>query len=134
LVNITNEILEQEKENLKNLPLLDIIKYIKVSLNVIIQIRAKEEVEKYKAENEKGNKKANENIAEDYETLLRKEEAEIRQHISIEHQFKIHFENLAEKISELEEDNIILAKKYVRKLKFLIYINLYDIGETKKKI
>jgi hypothetical protein len=134
LVNITNEILEQEKENLKNLPLLDIIKYIKVSLNVIIQIRAKEEVEKYKAENEKGNKKVNENFAEDYETLLRKEEAEIRQHISIEHQFKIHFENLAEKISELEEDNIILAKKYVRKLKFLIYINLYDIGETKKKI
>ena len=114
--------MEQEKKNLKNLPLLDIIKYIKVSLNAIIQIRAKEEVEKYKAENEKGKKKVNENIAEDYETLLRKEEAEIRQHISIEHQFKIHFENLAEKISELEEDNIILAKKYVRQLKIL---NLY---------
>jgi len=44
---------------------------------------------------------------------LRKEEAEIRQHISIEHQFKLHFENLAEKISELEDDNYILAKKIV---------------------
>lgn len=113
IVNISNEILEQEKKNLKNLPILDIIKYIKTSLNIIIQIKAKEEIEKYKEEKENKNNIINENAAEDYETLLRKEEAEIRQHISIEHQFKLHFENLAEKISELEDDNYILAKKIV---------------------
>ena len=113
IVNISNEILEQEKKNLKNLPILDIIKYIKTSLNIIIQIKAKEEIDKYKEEKENKNNIINENAAEDYETLLRKEEAEIRQHISIEHQFKLHFENLAEKISELEDDNYILAKKIV---------------------
>ena len=112
--NISNAILVQEKENLKNIPLLDIINYIKVSLSAIIQIRTNEEIEKFNAENEKGKKKVNENAAEDYETLLRKEEAEIRQHISIEHQFKIHFDNMAEKISELEEDNAFLVKKFVR--------------------
>ena len=124
MVNISNEILEKEKETLKNIPLLDIINYIKVSLSVIIQIRAKEEVDKYKTENGKHTKKLNENVAEDYETLLRKEEAEIRQHISIEHQFKIHFESLAEKICELEEDNYLLCKKYVRKIFFKYYIYL----------
>ncbi len=122
--NLSNIILEQEKKNLQNIPLLDIINYIKVSLSVIIEIRTNEEIEKYNAENEKGKKIINENVAEDYETLLRKEEAEIRQHISIEHQFKIHFDNMAEKISELEEDNAFLVKKFVRKIyfKYIIYI------------
>ena len=127
IVNISNEILEQEKKNLKNLPILDIIKYIKTSLNIIIQIKAKEEIDKYKEEKEK--KIINENAAEDYETLLRKEEAEIRQHISIEHQFKLHFENLAEKISELEDDNYILAKKIVSRK----YIFNLDILQEKQK-
>lgn len=115
MVNLTNENLEKEKPKLKKLPLLNIIKYIRDSLRIIIQILAKEEFDKYKAENEKGNKEIRENIAEDYETLLRKEEAEIRQHISIEHQFKINFEILAEKMSKLEDDKYNLTKTIVRK-------------------
>ena len=74
----------------------------------------KEELEKNKDKNSM-KKILEENIAEDYETLLRKEEAEIRQHISIEHQFKLHSENLEKKIMELEDDNYILAKKIVSK-------------------
>ena len=80
--------MKQDKENLKKLPILDIINYIKTSLLIIINIKLKEELEKQK--DEKIQKKISEEIAaEDYETLLRKEEAEIRQHISIEHQFKL---------------------------------------------
>lgn len=82
-------------------------------MQIIIELKAKEEIDKYKKENDENI--INENIAEDYETLLRKEESEIRQHISIEHQFKLHFDNFSEKINELENDNYILVKKLVIK-------------------
>ena len=82
-------------------------------MQIIIELKVKEEIDKYKKENDENI--INENIAEDYETLLRKEESEIRQHISIEHQFKLHFDNFSEKINELENDNYILVKKLVIK-------------------
>jgi len=107
--------LKHDKENLKKLPILDIINYIKTSLLIIINIKLKEELEKQK--DEKIQKKISEEIAaEDYETLLRKEEAEIRQHISIEHQFKLHSEYLEQRITELEDNNFILEKKIVSKI------------------
>ena len=77
-------------------------------------MKLKEEIEKYNK-----NKSKNifdEIIAKDYEALLRKEEAEIRQHICVEHQFKLHSEYLEQKIMEFEEDNIMLSKKLVSKL------------------
>lgn len=80
-------------------------------MHIIIKLKTKEEIEQYIKEKEK----KDENAAEDYETLLRKEEAEIRQHISIEHQFKLTMDNMLEKIYELENDNYLLAKKIVNK-------------------
>ena len=77
-------------------------------------MKLKEEIEKYYK-----NKSKNifdEIIAKNYESLLRKEEAEIRQHICVEHQFKLHSEYLEQKIMEFEEDNIMLSKKLVSKL------------------
>ena len=82
---------------------------------MIIKIKAKEEVDILLKDQE--DKEQNINAAEDYETLLRKEEAEIRQHISLEHQFKLLYENLSEKIKEAEKDNIILVKRIVSKYK-----------------
>lgn len=82
---------------------------------MIIKIKAKEEIDILLKEQE--DKEQNINAAEDYETLLRKEEAEIRQHISLEHQFKLLYENLSEKIKEAEKDNIILVKRIVSKYK-----------------
>ena len=98
---------------------MDIINYIKISLQIIIELKVKEEVEKYNKEKEENNLN-NENTAEDYETLLRKEEAEIRQHISVEHQFKLHLDNFSEKINDLENDNYILAKKIVNNILYII--------------
>ena len=107
--------MKHDKENLKKLPILDIINYIKTSLLIVIKIKLKEELEKQK--DEKIQKKISEEIAaEDYETLLRKEESEIRQHISIEHQFKLHSEYLEQRITELEDNNFILEKKIVSKI------------------
>ena len=118
IVNISSEILKQDKENLKKLPTLDIINYIKTSLLIIINIKLNEELEKRKDKNMK-KKILEENAAEDFETLLRKEEAEIRQHICVEHQFKLHSEYLEQRIMELEDENLILEKKIVRK-KYII--------------
>ena len=97
------------------MPTLDIINYIKTSLLIIINIKLNEELEKRKDKNMK-KKILEENAAEDYETLLRKEEAEIRQHISIEHQFKLHSEYWEQRITELEDNNFILEKKIVSKI------------------
>ncbi len=55
----------------------------------------------------------NDNAAEDYETLLQKEEAAIRQHISYEHEIKIEYEKLLEKIEIMELENKILLYQIV---------------------
>ena len=119
--------MERERKNLEKLPILEIINYIKISLYIIIQIKVREELEKNK---DNSHKKIilEENAAEDYETLLRKEEAEIRQHICVEHQFKLHSENLEQKLMELENDNHILEKKIVSKNKYEYNYILYRKG------
>ena len=127
IVNISEQDLKQDRENLEKIPLVEIIDYIKTSLYIIIQIKLKEELEKNKNNNSK--KILEENAAEDYETLLRKEEAEIRQHICVEHQFKLHSENLEQKIMELEDDNYILAKKVVSNINIIKFI----LQEKQKK-
>ena len=55
----------------------------------------------------------NQNAAADYETLLQKEEASIRQHISYEHQIKIEYEKVLEKIEVLELENKLLVYQIV---------------------
>ena len=54
------------------------------------------------------------NAAKEYETLLQKLEASIRQHISYEHQFKIEYEKLLNKAEEIDLENKILSQ-YVEK-------------------
>ena len=126
MVNISQESLYEEKNNLKNVPTLDIINYIRESFHINIKIKAQEEIDKYIEKS--GKKIQDQNVAEDYETLLRKEEAEIRQHISVEHQFRLLIDNFMEKIYELEKDNYLLAKA-------IVSLNIiFIIGKTKKKI
>ena len=126
MVNISNSLLLEEKNNLKNAPILDLINYIRESFHISIKIKVQEEIDKFI---EKSGKNIHgENTAEDYETLLRKEEAEIRQHISVEHQFRLLIDNFMEKIYELEKDNYLLAIA-------IVSLNIiFIIGKTKKKI
>lgn len=58
--------------------------------------------------------KDNPNAANDYETLLQKEEEAIRQHISVEHQLKIQCEKFAEKLEIMEKEKMILINEMVR--------------------
>ena len=50
-------------------------------------------------------KEKNGNIHEDYEALLIKEEASLRQHIALENKLKLDYETLTEKINNLEVEN-----------------------------
>ena len=63
----------------------------------------------------------NENTANDYETLLQKEEAAIRQHISYEHQIKIEYEKVLEKLEVMELENKLLLYQIVSKNKYIIF-------------
>ena len=65
-------------------------------------------IEDYKSEK-------NENAATDYETLLQKEEAAIRDHISYEHKIKIEYEKLLDKMEIMELENKLLIYQAVIK-------------------
>ena len=90
--------------------LFSLIEYIKTNIELLIKNSNEKNIliEKQK----KKIKIFNENkIAEDWESLLIKEEANIRKHISNEHQLKIHIEQMRERIEELELDNKVLLLK-----------------------
>ena len=105
-MSLTEEEYTKEINDLKDISLLDIVNYIKNSLDVIVSFRVEEFLDEYKS-----NK--NENAASDYETLLQKEEAAIRQHISYEHEIKIEYEKLLDKIEVLELENKLLLYQVV---------------------
>ena len=107
-MTLTDDIYNKEKEELKNISLLDIVNYIKNSIDVMVKFKVEDLIDNYKS-----NMNENENIASDYETLLQKEEAAIRQHISYEHQIKIEYEKLIEKIEIIELENKLLLYQVV---------------------
>ena len=71
-----------------------------------MSLKVEESIDEY-------NSKKNENAASDYETLLQKEESAIRQHISYEHQIKLEYEKLQEKMEVLELENKLLQYQIV---------------------
>ena len=73
----------------------------------------------------------NQNAAADYETLLQKEEASIRQHISYEHQIKIEYEKLMDKYEMVELENKLILFQLVSKKNFISFIY---IGKAKRRI
>ena len=99
----------KETENIINLPLIDIIEYIKSKIDIIVALKVDSKINDYK-------KFLNEdkNAASEYETLLQKLEGSIRQHISYEHQFKIEYEKLLNQAEELENEKHILKRQIVK--------------------
>ena len=87
--SLTEDNIVQETENIINLPLLDLIEYIKSTIDIIVSIKVESKVNDYRNQ-------LNEDInaATEYETLLQKLESSLRQHIAYEHQFKIEYEKL----------------------------------------
>ena len=105
-LSLTEEEYINEINELKDISLLDIVEYVKNSIDVIVSLKVEEKIDEYKS-----NK--NENAASDYEELLQKEEATIRQHISYEHQIKLEYEKLLEKIEAMEIEKKLLLYQIV---------------------
>ena len=97
--------MENIKQDYSNLNLFKLIENINSLIEILINIKLKEE------NNEKGIKISN--FDEDYESLLRREEAWIRKHIGIENQLKLDYNLLLEKYKECEKDNKILVYQIV---------------------
>ena len=92
-----------------NLPLTDIIEYIKSTLDIIVSIKVDAKISEYK-----NYLNEDKNAATEYETLLQKLEESIRQHISYEHQFKIEYEKLLNKAEEIDLEKKLLTKQIVK--------------------
>ena len=84
------------------------IEYIKNSIDIIISIKLNDQLEKI-------NQSIEMNQAREYEVLLQKEEQNNREHISIEHQFRIQCEKYAQELDTLEEEKIVLLFQIVSK-------------------
>ena len=114
---MTEEEYINEINELKDISLLDIVEYIKNSIDIIVSLKVEEAIDEY-------NSKKNENAASDYETLLQKEESAIRQHISYEHQIKLEYEKLLEKLEVMDLENKLLQYQIVSKI-ILLHIFIY---------
>ena len=104
-ITIDSDFLDNEKKNLNKLSALDIIKYIKTHLQILIEIQVSEKLNELKNDPNLINENFNEinNNINNYEILLRRYEADIRNYIKIENMLKIHIDDLNFKIENLEK-------------------------------
>lgn len=93
---------------MNNISIKDLVRYIIDSIDIIVTIKTEEKLNLYK------NNYDSAEYAKDLEILLQKEENAIRQHISIEHQFRIQCEKFAKKIDMLENEKIKIINEVVR--------------------
>ena len=125
-MTLTEDEYNNEFNQLKNISIIDIVKYIKNSIDAIVAFKVEDLMDEYKSK-----KNENENAATDYETLLQKEEASIRQHISYENQIKIEYEKLMDKYEMVELENKLILFQLVSKKNFISFIY---IGKAKRRI
>lgn len=84
-----------DKEKLSKLSLSTLVDYLSNSIDIIVNMKLEEELEKHK--------KIEENLLS-HESLLIKAEAAIRKHISIENQLNLQCEKFQQKIEELQKE------------------------------
>ena len=95
--------LEQEKTSLLSISPLALIDYIKIHLNLLINIKVSEKLSKLKSNPlEFINIYGSDIPSNDYEKLLRRYEADIRNYIKLVNILKIHIEELNQKQEILE--------------------------------
>lgn len=99
---------KKEKSFLFNLNILELAESVK---NSIIHF-----IKSYHIINNNIESNLDFKLSSDYESLLRREEAEIRKHIAEINTIKIQCDSLYSKIEQLEKEKIILIKGIVRKI------------------
>ena len=92
---------KKEKPNieyLSSMTELELIDYIKDSIDTVILTLAEKKINDY------NNQITCENIQQDYEAMLVKYEQDIRGHIKVEHQLKLYSDSLQSNLEELEKE------------------------------
>ena len=113
---IDKEFLEQEKISLQSVSPLSLLDYIKIHLNLLINLKVSDKLSKLKSNPmEFFSLYGSDLPANDYEKLLRRYEADIRNYIKIVNVLKIHIEELNQKqeilenqIEQMQKDSINL--------------------------
>jgi hypothetical protein len=106
--SLTEEFLLKEAEKIEDLPLTDIIEYIRSTIDIFVSLKVESKINEYNKSLAK-----DENAATDYEILLQKLESSLRQHISYEHQFKIEYDKLVDTLEEVEIKRKVLKLQIV---------------------
>ena len=94
--NITEEYINNERDNLKNIPMLDIINYIQNSIDILVEMRATEKYEEKLKKDEEKDKYINKENPKDsnglklYEGMLIEAEKSIRGHIRVRKNFILY--------------------------------------------
>ena len=100
---IDKDFLEQEKSSLQSISSLSLIDYIKVNLNLLINLKVNDRLSKLKTNPSEFISLYGSDIpANDFEKLLRRYEADIRNYIRMVNILKIHIEELNQKQEILE--------------------------------
>lgn len=114
---------EKEREKLGQLSLLNIVEYIKSSIEILMNMKLDEAESKLPADKYKPNSKpyfkkddkvtilndtgksfpSDYEPPKEYEGLIQKLEADVRTHIRVEQQLKLHIETVHNKLEELEK-------------------------------
>ena len=89
---------EENIEYLASMKELDLIKYIKDSIDTIILALAEKKINDY------NDQMANENIQTDYESMLIKYEQDIRGYIKVEHQLKLYIDSLQHNGEKIDKE------------------------------
>ena len=92
--SISPEQLEEEEEALENVDTYTVIEYIRNSFDILLNLKMEET---RRSSVEGGNH-------EDLEKMLQKLEGDVRQHIRVEQQLKLHIESVQERLEEQEKE------------------------------
>ena len=103
--NVGDNSFDEEKKYLQKLSLLTLTEYIESAIGVIISLRIEDELSKINKDTKK------EEDLGDWETLLRKNEEDIRMYISNEIKLKLYIDQMEEKMEILEKENKSLLLK-----------------------
>ena len=101
---IDKDYLDQEKSSLQTVSSLSLINYIKVNLNILIKLKVVDKLSKLKSNPAEFISLYDSELpTNDYEKLLRRYEADIRNYIKVVNFLKIHIEELNQKQEILEK-------------------------------
>ena len=107
-----------EIEKLSKKPINELIENIKSSLDIIINFRVNEEIDKLKNSIESLNE------AKEYENLLQEEEERIRKLLAEEISLKLQCEKYAQNLDILEQEKNSILEQIVSEYSLILILNI----------